>query len=946
MSLIQAAIVCHDDAFYLSSVIGALGEIPVTVFVSESSWGSAPAGNWQHTVEVAAKAGASVITGVWTDEESQRKAVLEWAKSEGIQFLIVPDSDEILSAELLLSLKKIAAVDLADVVYCSMDTYWKSPEYVIRPRERLMPVIMLKPAEIRYEFIREFIGSRPLAITHEHGVLHHLSYSGPDSRVRRKVSSWSHKDEVVPNWLGDVWTKWDSDRTKQHLHPTRPEKYGFAERIKVPTELEHAWAEYLEAHGGRDPLHSDSDEVDSGQPWPKVSIVIPLYGGEEDIRLCLDSLSEIRDVVHEVIVVDDCSPDEAAAVAESFDFVKLLRNEVNSGFAKTCNYGASQSTGEVILFLNSDTIVPRVGFLRQIRSLMKSGSIAAVGPSSNAVGHFQRIPVTYTSIEHIDPFAEDLALSGLDDFEADMLVGFCLAVRRTAWDEVGGFDERFAVGLFEDNDLCYKLRRAGYRLLVVPSAFVHHKGGASLVRHNEPTQELFLKNADLFHKKWQRDIETGFASHLSGRGPDSIRFDESRRPEKLIANLKSRVKEANISLCMIVRNEERVLADCLSSAKPFFNQIVVVDTGSNDATVEIAKSFGAEVYEIPWPDSFASARNESLSHATGDWICWLDADDTLPFSSGENIVGAVLWAPAQIGGLVLPVRFVNDDPEFGSSVDHVKVFRNNQGFQFEGRIHEQILPSLRGKGFDVTRIQAEVLHTGYDVSEEGQTRKRKRDEKLLKLDLEDRPDHPFVLFNLGMTAHYNGEHEDAIKWLEKSVSFAKSGESHVRKAYALWAVSVRELGDSQTALQIVEKGLAEVGDDPELLFHLGLLCTNLSRLEDAAVAYEKVLMTDRSSFFSSSDTGIFGFKTLHNLGNVYSQLNDPVRAKQNFLAAMQSNPRFLHSTFDLFRLSLSERDWGTAEECLTNVQRIEGISSNFVKMDQQYRDLRNSAHGQ
>lgn len=176
---------------------------------------------------------------------------------------------------------------------------------------------------------------------------------------------------------------------------------------------------------------------------------------------------------------------------------------------------------------------------------------------------------------------------------------------------------------------------------------------------------------------------------------------------------------------MIVKNESRVLADCLRSAKPFFTQIIVVDTGSSDDTIQIAKEFGAEVVEFPWPESFAFARNESLRYAKGDWVCWLDADDTLPFSSGEQIIDAVLSVPLQIGGLVMPIRFVNDDPEFGTQVDHVKVFRNKQGFFFEGRIHEQVLPSIREKGFDVTRIGAEVLHTGYDVSEEGQARKRR-----------------------------------------------------------------------------------------------------------------------------------------------------------------------------------------------------------------------------
>lgn len=890
---------------------------------------------------IAESMGATVLSGEWHDEQVHREAVLSWAIEQGIEHLLIPDSDEIFSQELLLTLRKIATVDLADVVHCTMDTYWKSPEYVIRPRERLMPVIMLKPKEVRYEYIREFKGKRPLALPPEQGVLHHLSYAGPDERIQRKIRTWSHRDEIVPDWEKRIWGGWNSNRTMGSLHPTHPDAYRYAERILVPSEVAPAWDSYVEACGGRDPLHDVEASAELSGTWPKVSVVIPLYGGEDDIRLCLDSLSKCLDLIHEVIVVDDVSPDEAPTVAKEFDFVKFHQNDQNFGFAKTCNVGASLSTGEVLLFLNSDTVVPRIGLHRLISSLMKSGSIGAAGPSTNEAGHYQRVPVTYSSIDHVDLFAEDIACNQLEDLEVDMLVAFCLAVRRSVWDEVGTFDERFKIGMFEDNDLCYRIRRAGYRLMFVQSSFVHHKGSASLDRSQVSRIDMFNQNLALYRRKWAMDLETGFVSQLAGLQGPRISFNESRRPESLSIKLASKVKEASLSLCMIVKNESRVLADCLRSAKPFFSQIIVVDTGSSDDTIQIAKEFGAEVVEFPWPDSFALARNESLRHAKGDWVCWLDADDTLPFSSGEQIIDAVLSVPPQIGGLVVPIRFVNDDPEFGTQVDHVKVFRNKQGFFFEGRIHEQVLPSIREKGFDVTRIGAEVLHTGYDVSEEGQARKRERDSKLLKLDLEDRPNHPFVLFNLGMTAHFNGDHEEASKWLENSIFVAQNGESHIRKAYALWAVSQREMGRPERALEIVQRGIAEVGQDPELFFHQGMLQTNLGNLEAAVESYRRVLAVERSSFFSSVDSGIFGYKTFHNLAGVHLQLGNIEAAIANFKLAMNSNPRYLHSAFDLFRLSLDLSDWSTAEACLSHVERIDGISSNARVMRDQLSARRN-----
>ena len=87
--------------------------------------------------------------------------------------------------------------------------------------------------------------------------------------------------------------------------------------------------------------------------------------------------------------------------------------------------------------------------------------------------------------------------------------------------------------------------------------------------------------------------------------------------------------KSTISLCMIVKNEEKLHSSCLESVKIIVDQMVIVDTGSKDRTIQIAKNFGADVYQYPWCDNFSKARNESIKYATGDWILWMDADETL-----------------------------------------------------------------------------------------------------------------------------------------------------------------------------------------------------------------------------------------------------------------------------------------------------------------------------
>src|SRR5689334_14830292 len=110
-----------------------------------------------------------------------------------------------------------------------------------------------------------------------------------------------------------------------------------------------------------------------------------------------------------------------------------------------------------------------------------------------------------------------------------------------------------------------------------------------------------------------------------------------------------------LSLCMIVRDAERSLAEALQSARPFMDEMVVVDTGSVDATREIARQMGARLYEFPWSDDFSAARNESLDRATGDWIFWMDADDVLPPESGQELRRLVVECPGRDAAYLMTV---------------------------------------------------------------------------------------------------------------------------------------------------------------------------------------------------------------------------------------------------------------------------------------------------
>jgi GT2 family glycosyltransferase/tetratricopeptide (TPR) repeat protein len=936
----------------------------VFAFISRVGWDGTP-GDWEKCKDIAEVEGAEVIVGDWTDESTHRKEAQEVLREKGHQYVLIPDGDEVIEPRLLDAVLGIAKGKLAERVNVFMDTYWKSPEYVIRPREQLTPAILIDLTQVQHNYIRDYRGGRCLILEPGYGVLHHLSYAGPEERIKRKIKTWSHKHELIEHWYPNVYLAWDDDHGLRDLHPTHPQAYGSAERIPIPEVLKDAWNE--------GPSATDPDVPKN---WPTVSVIIPLYGGEEDIRLCLDSLEKCGDLLHEIIIVDDCSPDDAPSVVKEFakeknPTITFLQNEKNSGFAATCNRGYEVSTGEAVIFLNSDTITPRAGLIRLVESLISSPTIGASGPHSNNVGYQQPIDVTYTDIANIDLFARDFAYREADDQDLPILVGFCLAVKRTVLQEIGTFDERFGRGMFEDNDFCYRIQRAGYRLRLAARSFVHHSGSHSLARMDINPNVLLSQNMDIYHAKWREEIDSGYASHLPGQKAEVVTFRPDRHPDAVRKRIAKLAKKANISLCMIAKDEESVIGDCLRSTQGVFTQTTLVDTGSSDRTKEIALGLGAELHDFPWTQSFSEARNESLKYAKGDWIFWLDADDTLPVSTAELILQAAINAPRDVVAFVVPVQFVGGD---GTRVDHVKLFRNQPEIRFEFHIHEQILPSLRKVGGRVERLEAVVMHTNYDTSVEGQERKCLRDKPMLLKDLAERPEHPFVLFNLGMTAHYTNEHEEAIDFLTRCIVASTPIESHVRKTYALLGVSKRELGDHEAAMADYREGLQAVGEDPELRFQLGLSLTTTGKIAEAKEQY--LLVDPRSpDFFSSVDLAIMTYKRFYNLGMLCLTMDQYAEAREWLLASglgstgpvsagaqhlklamyhatsrAQTNARlaeiaraieqdqtlswsaFSPAAIELFKAALSRYDFGTAKAALDAVKTTMGPSEEWATL--------------
>ena len=628
------------------------------------------------------------------------------------------------------------------------------------------------------------------------------------------------------------------------------------------------------------------------------SIVLITHNQLDYTHWCIESIRTRTDELYELIVVDNGSTDGTVEYLRACDDVTLIENADNRGFPAAVNQGILASKGEFILLLNNDTVVT-TGWLRRMLETMRTDTqIGVVGPVSNHVSGEQQVPVSYSNLNSLDGFAWDWGKSHQrEQQDTDRIVGFCMLIRRAVIDAVGVLDERFGIGNFEDDDFTFRACRAGYRAVIVRDAFVHHFGERTFKASSVDFTELLETNRRVFADKWHDESriesEPSETSATQGRmaHEQGLRLAISADGTLALAN-----PDINVSLCMIVRDNEKTLGACLTSIKPWVDEIVVVDTGSTDRTPQIAREHEARVVDFPWPDSFALARNESLRHARGHWVFWMDSDDTISPDSGRKLRDLALQpVSGQVFGYTMQVHCPAEQPDCVGDVtivDHVKMFRNRPDLRFEGRIHEQIMPAIRRAGGTVLWTDIAVVHSGADHSEEGQKRKQQRDLRLLRMEAADRPDNSFVLFNIGMTLADIRDHDAAQGYLRRSVEVAEPSESHLRKAYALLVASHTQLDQFEEANHACRAGRMLFPQDVELLFREGFIAQHYREFDRSVRAYRQAIDVKEDLHFGSVDRGLKGYKTRHNLALVYEEVGRLAEAEQQWRLALAEVPEY------------------------------------------------------
>lgn len=256
------------------------------------------------------------------------------------------------------------------------------------------------------------------------------------------------------------------------------------------------------------------DRFDSTQSalhalYDKLSVIVITYNNVALTRECIESL--LRNTTHpryELIVVDNASSDDTRNylryVGRKERHVRIILNEENRGFAAANNQGLRVATGEFLVLLNNDTVVPRGWSDPLVRHLRDEG-IGLVGPVTNFVGNEAKVTTNYTDWAQMEVFSDDYtARHHGQTFDIAMLAMFCVALRRDVLERVGWLDEQFGIGMFEDDDYSRRVREAGLRCVCAQDAFVHHHGQAAFKKliATGDYQRLWDKNQAYFESKW------------------------------------------------------------------------------------------------------------------------------------------------------------------------------------------------------------------------------------------------------------------------------------------------------------------------------------------------------------------------------------------------------------------------------------------------------------
>ncbi len=348
-----------------------------------------------------------------------------------------------------------------------------------------------------------------------------------------------------------------------------------------------------------------------------------------------------------------------------------------------------------------------------------------------------------------------------------------------------------------------------------------------------------------------------------------------------IASLQAPVERApqRLSLCMIMRDEEEHLARCLASVQGVVDEIVIVDTGSVDRSVEIAESFGARVLFEEWKGDFAAPRNTSIDAATGDWIIVLDADEELV--DGVRL-RELLHDEAIEGYCLREVNFIGEERGIESVVNSAfRVFRNRPAYRYTGALHEQIMGKVDPEGGTCTLfVGIEIHHYGYLEPTSRAKEKTDRNMAIVMDEVARKPTDSFTLFNAGVEFQRVGRHEEALDYFQRSFKTLENLQAYYASLLLRNIVAtLNSLERYDEAIEVLADALQAYPDFTDLHYLQGQVFSNRREYRAAVKSFRRAIdLGDHGGDRYLAQAGMGSFYSWHSLGVLHEMMGDTAEA--------------------------------------------------------------------
>lgn len=349
-----------------------------------------------------------------------------------------------------------------------------------------------------------------------------------------------------------------------------------------------------------------------------------------------------------------------------------------------------------------------------------------------------------------------------------------------------------------------------------------------------------------------------------------------------------------ISLCMIVKNEEKVLEKCLSSVQNKVDEIIIVDTGSTDRTMEIAEKYQAKIYSFEWINDFAAARNHSLEQATSDYLLVLDADEYLEEESDlkKDVINYKDYYIMRIKNFLSNNRVLTHSA--------IRIFKNDKGLRYKNRLHEHL---------DIDKIENElsrgeaasiIQHTGYKNEVLEEKDKRNRNMPLMKIEVKENPTS-YNLYNMAKLYMNNEEYEKAFEYFKKAF-VGSENRMYQPELLTRMAFCLDQLGFTEDGLKVLEDAAELYPEDTGIWNERGNLFKNAGYYRDAELAWLKCLSIGDKGV--TVDEGVGSYIAYFNLAVLYDMQGKLAKSYEMIVKSIQTNISFIPSLNKYFEIVL------------------------------------------